>query len=118
MTANGSGRALRKGGVVFRERSDVSDHEQMDAMNNRVGPPAPVFRGPQAVPVPSGCLEQGVAVRQWYQAELAMFGNQVSIQMFGRQFAVRAPFAQRGRILVDWLLDVTTGRVPEPLSEA
>jgi len=65
--------------------------------------------------------------------ELALVGRHSGVaRVYGHNFAgplawamwraiylAKMPsLAQRGRILVDWLLDVTTGRVPEPLSEA
>src|SRR5581483_7342398 len=70
----------------------------MNAVNDGIGPPAPILGGPQAVLVPSGSFEQRAAAGERRQAELAVPGNQVAVQMLGMNCAERAPFLQRRRI--------------------
>lgn len=45
------------------QRPDVPEHAQVDAVNDRVGPPAPVVGGPKSVAIPGGPFEQRPAAR-------------------------------------------------------
>src|SRR5450432_1300440 len=69
----------------------------MDAVNRRVAPPSPILRGPQAVLIPTGSFEQRAVAGQSCEPEFALPGNQVAVQMLGRNLGVRAPLAHRRR---------------------
>ena len=84
---------------------------EVDAMDDGVRPPSPVSGRPQAVLVPTGAFEEGAIAGKRREAELAFSGNQIAVQMFGRDFAVRAPFAHGGGVLGDAEAE-HSGRVP------
>ena len=66
-------RVLRR---ALRERADVLQHAQMDAVDRRVGPPSPILRGIEAVLIPARPFEQRPVARERDQPELPRFGDQ------------------------------------------
>jgi hypothetical protein len=85
---------------------------QVNAMDDCVGPPSPVFRRPQSV-LTSGCtFQQCAAVRQARQLELSSPGNQVSLQMLWRDVRERTPLIHRSRTGRDSKLQLA-GLVPD-----
>src|SRR5436309_926058 len=72
MRSSGYCQVMFARGVLFlRECANVSQDTRVNAMNDRVRPPSPVLRGPQAVLIPGGSLEQSPAVRQRHKPKLA-----------------------------------------------
>src|ERR1700722_2259968 len=71
----------------YHERAPLPPMRECDSsrasesMDNRVRPPSPVFRGPQAVPIPGGSFEK------------ALLGNQVAMQMLRENLAIGTPLA-------------------------
>src|SRR6266498_1400491 len=61
----------------------------VNAMDDRVRPPSPIFRRPQPMLIPGGPFQQGMAVRQSRQPDLALPGNQVPAQMLRQDPGVR-----------------------------
>jgi hypothetical protein len=53
----------------------------MDVMDHRIGPPSPVFGGPQSMPIPRRAGDQCAATRKRGQRKLPFLGNVVAIQM-------------------------------------
>src|ERR1051326_7288424 len=45
--------------------------------------------------VPGGSLQLGTMIRQFDKPELALSGNQITMQVFGQYVCVRAPFVHR-----------------------
>src|SRR6185312_12217024 len=72
----------------------------MDAVDDAIGPQAPVGSGPHAVRVPGGADQTGTTIRQRLQKELSLTAIEVMIQM-RRMNAIGTPLAHRFRLLGD-----------------
>lgn len=97
---------LRRQHTVNRSSSlgqvfNVAQDPEVDGVDNIIGPPAPIRRGPHMVVIPRGAFEAGTTVRQWHQLKLSGARLEKAIKVRGVKIIVRCPFLHRRRIFCD-----------------
>src|SRR5215471_5338737 len=85
--------SLERGG--FGLGPDVLENPVMDAMDDLIGPDAPVRRRPQGVSIPGRPLQSSAVSSQGNQHELALLRNQEPVKVRRVDPAIRSPLLQR-----------------------
>jgi hypothetical protein len=75
-------------------------NSQMNAVDDGIRPPVPILCRPQAMAIPGGAGQDRAAAGEQSQLKLALFGNEVTVQMFGPDLTPWRPFLKWSRIWV------------------
>jgi hypothetical protein len=77
------------------EALDVLEHMLVDALNDGVGPEAPVVGGPEVVLVPRRAFEPRAVAAECDEAELAATGDEEVLEVWRVDRVERVPLAER-----------------------
>jgi len=90
------------GGVLFGQRLYVKENAAVDAVDDGVGPEAPVLGGPHFVAVEGDAFEAGVAVGEWSEEKIGALGLEVVVfEMADVNLAVGGGFGHEHGLIGD-----------------